>query len=139
MKIRNKYIFIVVFSFVMLACSKWGGDNPIGVTGGVAGWQDAGSEKNGENFVSALLGNWRHNISNNSYQIITLSPNGRFLLYSNDSNDVETFSGTYSVFGNKLNLLFTEENIIFTYSLNDDELILTNSDGERTTYYRIEM
>lgn len=69
MKIKSSYKLILVLTFALLACSKWGGNNPVGVTGGVTAWQNLSSGNDGSS-TSSLIGSWRYD-SDNYYEILT--------------------------------------------------------------------
>lgn len=135
MKIKSSYKLILVLTFALLACSKWGGNNPVGVTGGVTAWQNLSSGNDGSS-TSSLIGSWRYD-SDNYYEILTFYSDGNFSIYINDYGNEETLNGTFSVSGNQLDIYINGIKITFTFSINGNVLTLVNADGDSFTYYKI--
>ena len=135
--------FIILFSTALLisliftGCSGWGGNNPVGVTGGSEQGYGQGTGA-GENLTILLIGTWRHDYSSHEYTTITFSSNGdwdyKHYYYDNlYDHDV----GTYSVSGNKITITEEGYSVTVTFSINGNELTLTYPGENPITFYRI--
>jgi len=125
----------------MFGCANWGGNNPVGVTGGSAeGYglaNDLKLPESSSGSSSDLIGSWRHDNGGGDYEIITFNSNGRYSIASYENNSLEfSYSGNYSTSGNSITLYIEGDPYSGTYSIRGDELTL-NILGENQTYYRI--
>lgn len=136
--------FIILFSTVLLilliftGCSNWGGNNPVGVTGGSEQGYGQGTGA-GENINILLIGTWRHDYYSNHYEIITLSSNGTwdYKEYYYDILNEHEF-GAFSVSGNTITVIMEgEEPFTVEFSINGDELTLTYPGEYPKTFYRV--
>lgn len=126
----------LVISIIFTGCGNWGGNNPVGVTGGSG--QGYGENSDLLGTKSLLVGSWRHDYYND-YEIITFSSNGAWESKYYDDGYLEYhFTGTYSVSGNELTISVGGMSFItYTFSVNGDELTLVHPNYGSVTYYRV--
>ena len=141
----KKFIWsMTILSIAMLCmfgCANWGGNNPVGVTGGSErGYgqaSDLGLSSPSSSSSSNLVGSWRADYGGGDYETITFTANGKFTIAVYDKNDLEfSYSGNYSTSGNTITLYIEGQPYSGTFSVNGDVLILTIFDDSQT-YYRL--
>lgn len=132
-------------SVLSIQCSKLGGTDPVGVTGGSDSgygifndiWRTGSGSGNGSGVNPNLVGSWRHEYAGDDYETITFYSNGSFQISYFQEGFSGTIDGTYSVSGNQITLYIEGETIIITYSLSGDELTLFLQGEGSVVYYRI--
>jgi hypothetical protein len=141
----KRYIFYflapALFFLLIIGCAQWGGDTPLGITGG----SEDGYGKTGDLAAPAtsdgqvddqLIGSWRSAAGGSQYTILTFYANGDFEIdYYYQDQYWYGLEGTYSVSGNMINMYFDGDSDSGTYSITGNRLIIT-TDGRSTTYYR---
>jgi len=146
--IKSAWYFIIsaLFIFLLIGCARWGGDNPLGITGG----SDQGYGQNNDLNLSdtsavktidpLLLDTWyRYNY----YMIgaITFNANGTF----NAAGDIiishnQYINGTYFTSGYTITFNLNRVSHTGTYFINEIEHQLTiNIDGESMSLYSDEI
>jgi hypothetical protein len=133
MKRYSPFLFASLLAVLFLGCAQWGGDNPLGITGGSKEGYGQHNDLNlpdGSGEIDPdLVGVW----SMYDYPdmlVYTFMVDGTFKieLYYYDSLD-ETTEGTWNVYGNQLTLRpdggRTE---VVTYQINGNQLTLTQGD-----------
>ena len=127
--------------FFLVSCANWGGNNPVGVTGGSEQGYGGSSDLNlpslGSESAEKLIGTWRHDNGGGDYEILEFKSNGKYEFSFYENNDYEFgYSGKYTVSGNTITLWIENQPFALTYSLNGDQLRLSQG-GEIATYYRV--
>ena len=127
--------------FFLVSCANWGGNNPVGVTGGSEqGYGESGDlnlPSSGSESAEKLIGTWRHDYGGGDYEILEFKSNGKYEVEFYENNDYEFgYSGNYSVSGNIITLWIEGQPITVTYSLSGDQLRLSQG-GETAIYYRV--
>jgi hypothetical protein len=124
--------------FLISACSQWGGDNPLGITGG----SKEGYGQNGDLFLPGeidqeILGSWI--ISGEiSYQIFTFYADGTFSIENYLEDQLaRTVSGLWGVSGHELTLRSGGKSEVYRYQVNSNELILSYGIEQIVLYRRI--
>ena len=128
------YLFTPALLFLMMiGCAQWGGDNPMGITGG---GEEGYGKNNDLNLPSAsggidrdLVGTWRTTGGQYHSYLFTFNADGTFIMeeYYGDYL-AANIDGNYSVSGVILTLISLDDYLVYTYFINED--ILTLSDGE---------
>ena len=141
MKYTLSVVLILLF---IIGCANWGGNNPLGVTGG----SESGYGKNQDLNLPApqmggdqnIVGSWRNNtgVGAENYEIITFKSNGEFEIRIYEDGIFQFgFGGDYTVSGNQITLYYEEvPAVVLTFQLINDQLTLFY-DGESETYYRV--
>jgi len=124
----KKYIahFIVslLFTFMLGGCAQWGGDNPVGITGGSdEGYGQSGNLNLPQN-GSDLVGSWRYDISESRYQIWTFSVNGNLTVIYYNNDQINTQHGTYTTSDNNISLFVGQQTLNGTFSIQGNHLTL---------------
>ncbi len=120
------------------ACAQWGGDNPLGITGG----SKDGYGQNGDLFLPGeidqeLVGSWIIN-GEISYQIVTFYADGTFTIeYYLEDQLARTVSGQWGVSGNELTLRSGGKSEVYRYQLNNNQLTLSFGKEQIVLYRRI--
>lgn len=127
--------------FLLVSCANWGGNNPVGVTGGSEQGYGESSDLNlpssGSESAVKLIGTWRHDYGGGNYEILEFKSNGRFEIAAYENNNLEfSYSGNYTVSGNTITLYIEGQPVTATYSISGDRLTLFLG-GNPTTYYRV--
>jgi hypothetical protein len=127
--------------FFLVSCANWGGNNPVGVTGGSDQGYGESSDLNlpssGSESAAELIGTWRHDYGGGNYEIFDFKSNGRYEIYFYENNNYEFgYSGNYTVSGNTITLWVEGQPMMVTYSLKSNRLTLF-LEGNPTTYYRV--
>ena len=130
--------FVIWF---MCGCANWGGNNPVGVTGGSdQGYGQSGDlnlPSTGSESASQLVGSWRYDHDRGEYEIIEFKSNGRYSFrYYENGEYIIGISGNYTVSGNTLTIWYEGEMSMMNFEVDDDSLTLYRG-GEVITYYRI--
>ena len=132
---------LVLVILIFSGCANWGGNNPVGITGGSD--QGYGEAKDldlpsvGSGSEASLIGSWRHEYSSGEYEIITFNQNGKFSMSYYDDGFLQfSFSGNYSTSGTSITLFVEGQPLSGNYSIQGDELTLYLP-GDSQTYYRI--
>jgi hypothetical protein len=125
----------------MFGCANWGGNNPVGVTGGSEQGYGTTSDLNLPAPVpgssSDLIGTWRADYGGGDYELLTFTANGKFNIAVYDNNDLDfSYSGNYSTSGNTLTLYIEGQPYTGTFSVRGDVLTLSIFDDSQT-YYRL--
>jgi hypothetical protein len=125
----------------MFGCANWGGNNPVGVTGGSdQGYgkaSDLGLPSAGSSSSSNLIGSWRSDYGGGDYETITFTDNGKFNLAVFENNDLDfSYSGNYTTSGNSITLYIEGNPYSGTFSVQGDVLTL-NIFNESQTFYRL--
>ncbi len=128
--------------FLLVSCANWGGNNPVGVTGGSEqGYGQSGDlnlPSSGSESAVKLIGTWRYDYGGSNYEILEFKSNGKYEVEFYDNNDYEFgYSGNYTVSGNKITLWVEGKTMMVTYSLSGDQLTLF-WEGNPITYYRVQ-
>jgi hypothetical protein len=134
-------IISLFFTILIIGCAQWGGDNPLGITGGSEEGYGQGSDLNlpdpsgGSN--SNLVGSWRYNYPDSyDYMTWTFNANGNLeVRYHLDGEDFSLF-GTYSTSGNAITINLFQEPVDGTYSINGDQLTIY-IEGDVIILYRV--
>jgi hypothetical protein len=131
---------ILLTVLLLVGCARWGGNNPVGVTGGseegYGEFKDLGIISSSGSSAQ-LVGTWRHDYGGGDYEILEIQSNGRFQISVYDNNNLELeYSGNYTVSGNTITLWIEGQPVTVNYSLDGDFLTLF-FEGEQTTYYRV--
>jgi hypothetical protein len=133
MKQFINYLMIpAIFVFMLIGCAQWGGDNPLGITGGSKqGYGENNDfslpETSGE-IDPNLVGKWS---SYGDIFIIVFDfyADGTFTreeYYDRESNG--SAEGTWSVSGDILTLRSSGDTQVYTYFINDNQLTLFYGD-----------
>ncbi|TFH01293.1 MAG: hypothetical protein E4H13_05285 [Calditrichales bacterium] len=133
--------FIALAMLLIIGCANWGGDNPMGITGG----SEQGYGKSNDLDLPApesgpaenLVGTWRHNFAPGEYEIIEFKSNGKFTIdyYENYRRQYE-ISGNFTTSGKTLTFWIEGQPSEATYTLINDRLSLTLQ-GETTIFDRV--
>jgi hypothetical protein len=66
----------------MAGCANWGGNNPVGVTGGSESGYGESSDLNlppsGSQPSGQLVGTWRHDYGGGDYELLEIKSNGQY-------------------------------------------------------------
>ena len=127
--------------FFLVSCANWGGNNPVGVTGGSEQGYGESSDPNlpssGSESPEKLIGTWRHDYGGGDYEILEFKSNGKYEVEFYENNDYEFgYSGNYTVSGKTITLWIENQPFTLTYSLSGDQLRLSQG-GETAIYYRV--
>ncbi len=126
----------LLFTIIISGCAQWGGDNPLGITGGSGEGYGQNEDLNlpdpaGGNTIDFELvglwtsaGRWVQTI-----RTIAFNANGTFTMVTHSGVSPQETEGTYNVSSNILTLNSDGERIIYIYSINGDYLTL--NDGEQ--------
>jgi hypothetical protein len=121
-----------IFLFLLIGCAQWGGDNPLGITGGSNNGYGKNNDLNlpdGSGQIDPdLVGVW--SMYDYPYLLVyTFNADGSFKIeeYYYDSLD-DSYEGTWSASGNILTLSSNEGSAIMTYEINGNQLTLTEGD-----------
>jgi hypothetical protein len=133
MKQFINYLMIpFIFLFLLIGCAQWGGDNPLGITGGSNNGYGKNNDLNlpdGSGQIDPdLVGVW--SMYDYPYLLVyTFNADGSFKIeeYYYDSLD-DSYEGTWSASGNILTLSSNEGSAIMTYEINGNQLTLTEGD-----------
>ena len=134
------FITCLSFTIMIVGCAQWGGDNPIGITGG----SEEGYGQNGalnlhqpsDGNNPDLVGSWRYIISQSSYTIWTFSSNGNFTVTSYYGETITTRYGSYSTSGESISITIQQQSNTGTYSIQGNHLTITLG-GDSTTLTRV--
>jgi hypothetical protein len=140
--IKSAWYFIIsaLFIFLLIGCAQWGGDNPLGITGGS---KEGYGQNRDLNFPDTtqqktidpeLLGIW-NSINTNSWTSLTFYANGDFNIRSYSDGTIYDSDGTYYTYGKTIILILDGKTNTSSYSIIMDRLIIT-IDGERMVFYR---
>jgi len=139
MKKYESFLLYILITILLFGCSHWGGDTPLGITGGSEeGYGQSGdlnSQNPFNNINPYLLGSWiRPGLHN--YIILTFFLNGTYTLEYYYNNSLESrIKGTYHVSGNTLTMTINGNSDVATYMIRDDSLTIYAGD-ESVTYLR---
>ncbi len=118
------YIISALFIFLLIGCAQWGGDNPLGITGG----SKEGYGQNNDLYFPGkidpeLLGIWI-SYGDLSYETFTFRDDGTFTIEQHHPN--RTIAGRWGVSRNELTLCFGSnlEVEIYRYMVSGNQLIL---------------
>ena len=143
MKQYISYVLVsLLFAFMLMGCAHWGGDSPLGITGGSDGGYGENSDLNLPNpsngVDTELLGNWRYNETQNTYSLFTFNSNGTFSFeaYYRETS-IYGFSGDYSTAGDELTLNYNSQSVTISYSIHGNRLTLYFEEDTQT-YNRTE-
>jgi len=133
MKYTVSAVLILLF---IVGCANWGGNNPLGVTGGSENGygknQDLNLPTSNGGGSQNLIGTWRSDTGADDYEIIIFNSNGTYDVRIYEDGIFQFgLSGSYTVSGNQITLEYEGEFIVLFYTLSDDRLILNG-----VTYYR---
>ncbi len=113
-------------------CAQWGGDNPLGITGGSNNGYGKNNDLNlpdgSDQIDPDLVGVW--SMYDYPYSLVyTFNADGTYQIeeYFYDSLD-DSYEGTWSVSGNILTLSSNDGSSIMTYEINGNQLTLTQGD-----------
>ncbi len=127
-----------IFVFLLIGCAQWGGDNPLGITGG----SEEGYGQNGDlnlpqpadgNIIDPeLIGMW---VTAGQWVQTTytfaFNASGTFTIVIHSTKFTQVMEGTYSVSGNTLTFnIYGGETLVYTYSVNNNHLTLDDGDVE---------
>jgi hypothetical protein len=142
MKQNIFYVFVSLsFAVMLMGCAHWGGDSPLGITGG----SDEGYGKDSDldlpdpanGLDSELLGSWWYDINDNSYDLFTFNSDGTFSYEAYYRDHVfYSYDGTFSTSVDKLTLNYNNESVTIAYSIRGNRLTL-HFEQETQTYTRV--
>jgi hypothetical protein len=126
-------LFLFFLSIIMIdGCAQWGGDNPLGITGGSNNGYGKNNDLNlpdgSDQIDPDLVGVW--SMYDYPYLLVyTFNADGSCKIeeYYYDSLD-DSYEGTWSVSGNILTLSSNEGSEIMIYEINGNQLTLTEGD-----------
>jgi len=143
-KIFRSIIISLSGIFIITSCAQWGGDNPLGVTGGS---EEGYGQNNDLNLPDntdqrtidpELLDNWI-NPQPDSYIELIFYANGNFRIIYDSYNTYPPFhyevEGTYYTSGNTITLTIDGESKTSRYSIIGDQLLITIN-GQRMLFLR---
>jgi hypothetical protein len=132
----HRILFLLLFPFLGVYCSQWGGSNPVGVTGG----SDAGYGDNVTNSSvddqQILIGNWKYTykIYPNYYTILSFYINNQARrTYFQNGQVYTSHTGTFEVSGRLLYIYMENEMSVYRFYIMSNKLFLTT--GNTTTIY----
>ncbi len=130
---RFIYNFILssLFILIITGCAQWGGDNPLGITGG----SEEGYGQNNDLYLPdpsaentldpELLGRWINNISEAEYEIWTFNSDGTMrTVYYQDSYNF-TINGTYYTSAGSITINSSNEIMTGSYSISGNRLTIS--------------
>jgi hypothetical protein len=142
-KIILFFPILLLLALFLTNCGQLAGENPVGVTGGNDnGYGSTGSGLwpggGGGGGGGSIVGRWRADYPDGSYEILNFSSNGDFQVLDYDRNGILlfSFSGTYSVSGNQLTLMTSAGNVTITFSISGNTLTIFFDTGP-VAYRRI--
>jgi hypothetical protein len=129
-----------ILAIILIACAQWGGDNPLGITGG--GEEGYGKNNNinlpdtstQRTIDPKLQGNWSTH-DGYGYIAITFYANGDFTISYHSLPPFNQVEGTYFTSGNTITLTIDGKSTSSTYSIISDQLLITIN-GERMLFHR---
>lgn len=130
-------LIILLSILLLVGCSRWGGSNPVGVTGGMDSGYEEGSleQTNPIDHSQELIGTWegeyRDEVTVRTVLQFTLDYRVYRELYFNNEFDRSEY-GTYSIDGNELILYFEYETREYIFTVHDNKLYLTSMNGAGT-------
>jgi hypothetical protein len=139
-QIISYFITCLLFSFVLVGCAQWGGDNPVGITGGGDDGYGQNSALNlpqpSDGTTNDLVGSWRYNVNQSTYMIWTFSINGNLTATYYYNDNYYSSYGTYSTSGNSITYTLQQQTSTGTYTIRGNHLTITIN-GESTTFTRL--
>jgi hypothetical protein len=136
-----KSIIPALFVLMMAGCAQWGGDNPLGITGGSEVGYGQSSDLNlpyssNPGIDPDLIGTWRYDLYQGRYELLIFEESGDFAAESYSENQMYyRTTGTYSVSGNTLNLTYMGATYPWIYSISQNRLTIDSGQLQRT-YHR---
>jgi hypothetical protein len=135
------FIISILLSFMITGCARWGGDNPVGITGGSE--QGYGQNNNlnlpdtsiQKTIDPELQGSWIY-LNSDSWIAITFYANGAFNIREiSDATIHEEIYVTYFISGNTITLIINGKSETNAYSIIADQLLIT-IDGKKMLFDR---
>jgi hypothetical protein len=138
MKRYLPFLIVSLLAVLVCSCAQWGGDNPLGITGGSKEGYGQNSDlnlpENSGDIDPALVGSWASE-ENVSTTVFTFYADGTFTMehYLEDQLD-RTLSGLWSVSGNTLTISSGGKSEVYTYLVDGNQLVLSSGNREIVLY-----
>ena len=138
----KRYVLLLnvsLLAVLIAGCAQWGGDNPLGITGGSKeGYgqnNDLNLPENSGEIDPELLGSWT-SYGDLSSTVFTFFTDGTFMMEHYLENQLDrTISGRWSVSGNTLTISSGGNSEVYTYLVDGNQLILSYG-NEQIVLYR---
>jgi len=132
----NLLIFFIPIVMIS-SCANWGGENPVGVTGGSGSGYGEMENWNPATDFNQLVGSWRFDYDDGDYIIFTFSADGSLVIDQYVNYDIyNTIISNYTVEEDILTITLYGENIQYTFSISGNILTLYIG-GEQMNFYRV--
>lgn len=137
MKILKCSLLIVAGLIILTAACGQGEGNLVGVTGGGANGYGTGGGEFAQ-YSNPLLGSWRMDLSYSVYIVLTFKVDYTLTLDIYSELEKETYTGSYSISGNKVSfkLEISNEINVATFEVKGNTLTLYY-DSETDVFYRV--